>query len=495
VTVIARTVVATLRRPEHHSSMKIPRITGLVALGSLALSACTSTNAVSMDLGAPADLAAPPDLAGQPSLLGAGSFTIQGVTDDQYVIVVEDLERLRALPLAGGAPRPISAKSYKSLVSGKSVMTWDTTSSSVSVWTAAGGTRSLSTNHAVPFGALSDDGATLLYVDNYPGHTGYGDMHLARSDGSLIKDVFSQIPLSVNQCNTAAWPAGSQFVLVRCLNTTPVSSTISTVDMTTGAVQDLASPLSPEFKLAPTNDKLMYIDQTANLMVQPLPSGAPVQIETGFTDYYYQRFLPDGKSMVYVNSTADKLRRASTSAPPSPSDLSSLFVTRLLDLSPDGKWAAFTSTRTGFGHDLQITGTAQAGTSTTIVATATAFDGDNSDFGFVFTADSAHIFYLTQDPNGVTGYSLNIVPLAGGQPTTLGVNLLGAWPMDGGRIVFTDHANGVKGDLRIVDANKSDPPTLIAPQVDGYAFDRTWTNVVFTSASQGQPGLYVATLR
>jgi hypothetical protein len=428
-----------------------------------------------------------------------GKATLDGVTDDGFVIFTDATKATFAVPLDGGAEQPVATASDKIFISGKVVFTWTAIDTqgfgTLRAWTAAGGGKSIATKSLAPLSgpsptynvaASSTDGSTIAFLDNgVAGPPHKADFKIAKADGTSAKVVLAgQIVHSTTDwCGPYMIRAGSLFMTSHCsLAGMKASLDVSSFD-DTGKVNSLATGNTTWWNTDPAGSSVALVTSGALKLIAPT-GGATTNVDTGVE---LVQFTRDGKTLIYT--TAGGGLKTSPVMSPSPLVIvASGVVSTLGSPSPDGKWMMYATKGSPGAYDIHLASLTTAGPGATLLAEAT---GDT--FGDTFTADSKYaLFFSGVSATDSTG-TFKAAPVAGGTAATLGTKAFVQWSAKNGKNVVSDGWVMGKTTIRVVDPTGTASPKII--DTDAAAdviLNPTRDRIIYGKSSGKDDGIYVA---
>jgi hypothetical protein len=253
----------------------------------------------------------------------------------------------------------------------------------------------------------------------------------------------------------------------------------------------LATNVDAQFAIDPNGVAVVMANASGLVASAPSGVGGLVSIYTGVESWVVSS---DGRSVVYATTT-NALKRASTSAPVSPTELVASSFQGVDVLSPDGSWALGYLTQGGQSgtSDLYAASAISSGAPFTLSSAATAASGLAGDS---FTTDSKYAVFLTDVTSTFTGTLMAYALGTAGAPTVLAPNTFEDLAVVGSQLVYNSNDANGKADIAWVDLAKGTTPTAIVTQADeefllGPARDK----VVYTYAAGGtSDGLWIAPL-
>jgi Tol biopolymer transport system component len=165
-------------------------------------------------------------------------------------------------------------------------------SSAVPLWTSVAGRVSSGA-------AMSPDGRSLAFTVQQNGHN---TLFLASPDGTGARPLAERLDL----CDAASWSPDGQWIAV-CAETGE-GPRIYKVSAKTGESEQLTDKPSTNPGWSPAGDRIIYYDRSGgsanNTFLSVSPNKTPVGMPDKLAyrgDREGYRFMPDGKSMVYLN--------------------------------------------------------------------------------------------------------------------------------------------------------------------------------------------------
>jgi hypothetical protein len=445
-----------------------------------------------------------------------GTVTLRGVTSDNYAIITDSTNAAFAVPLAGGAATSIGTGAERVRVTGKTVFVWGAINATYNygtlrVWTAANGTKSISTKSLAPsttsvaglfVAAANPDGTLIAYTDNMVESStadDKADLVVAKTDGTGVKKVFNQYVVydsaSLGEsCAPYLFWVGTRFVTTHCTPGATVDSfDVSSIDAAAGTATSLGTDLKTYFTNNEAGTSVAFAAGSTNqLKIMPVAGGTGVNVDTDAASMIFGR---DGSYIVYRTS-ANALKRSSTTTP-APVTLVASGVGGLIStVSPNDKFILVsTAAPTSSGSDIKLASTVTAGAPTVLYA---ATNGEV--YGNGFTSDSSYALWYGGVVSPGIG-TLTATPTAGGANTVLGSSAWQDFSAGGANVVWNDShvtvGTGGRATIRARNlASASASATTIAESADrGFTLDASLSKVVYTIATGGaSDGLWVASV-
>jgi hypothetical protein len=408
---------------------------------------------------------------GEATRITPGAANLRGVTSDNHAIY-QDSTGLKAVPIEAGAQAQMIAEVGGNVaVKKNAVVIWgqpdyETNTGELSIWTAAGGTKSggttLLTEDLV---SVSDDGQYVVYVNNLEETT--GDLVISSIDLSAPQVVVAGIGRGgADTCRPNFAFVGSTAFAGYCA---PGSQTAQIVRFDaagdgTWAQTVIAAEADPMWSADENAQRVFYRSKGSEAFVWE--NGTAVSIDRSVG---WGMVLPEGSAVLYTVS--DQLRRSPfPELAPEPVVLRDFKVRAAF--SPNYRYALYSTVvqyEGGKTQDLRLT-TLENGSEPVVIAdTATATLGRS-----IFTDDSKWVMWMT-DVVARVGGTLHVRNTSNGEERTF-TNVYDAAAAAKGVIVLTDNHSpeGVfppVADLKIVDLNSGEEPELVEERItDGKAY-------------------------
>jgi hypothetical protein len=438
--------------------------------------------------------------------LAMGADFVDGVTDDGHVLY-DDNTNLYAVPIAGGTPAMITAFSPSTGDRAGSIgnvgiiytkVNNTTGIGTLSVWTAAGGLKQLSTTSVPGRGtaAVSKDGMHVAYFDGASTTMPVANLTTAAPDGTGVKQLVAGVQF-VQACIPQIAYGGTSLVASYCTSVVPDASTPQANVAAFAAGSTTPIPLASGalgFAPDPTGARVL-VSATNGMTVYPIGGGAGTLIDATGT---FGGFTKDGMTVIYT-TTANALKRSAVTSP-SPLTLLTTGANGLDAVSPDESWAIVSQGQdmTTGNLDLYIASAKTAGTATGLVTTTTA-----NILGDAFTADSSHALYYTtlttSMTSGNTWGTLNAAPTAGGAALPLATGVAVNLSLSGSKEIiaanFADNMTGGTADIAVIDATSAGAPSVVASKADAFfLLTSDLSKVVYSTSTQSgaSQGIWVA---
>ena len=474
-------------------------------------------------------------------LVPSDQIQLLGVTADGYAIYAEvttaKVESIYAVSVAGGSPKKIvdlittggGEFSYSINPNSNVVLTFPGLSKlgvgQVHVWTAAGDDHLLANLSYFLSVSVSSDGKSVMYANNVTTNGLEGDIYVAGTDGSNPTALVKGISLQ-GACAPVAGFSGSYVVASYCSLPQASDGGAPEAGEPDGGAVDAGSPdagpatvatlsnfASPgwtqttmltNLPLAPkscgtaatmangqsiltscglwSGDKggtrVALATASGDLQVLPLPTGAPIMVDTLGPNAFDFFMRPDGMGVLYTTST--KALKSSPLPAAAPKMLAT-GIGGITQLSPDNNYVLYYDNRdstTGI-QDLYMTSTS-GGTPVTLASTMNAIT-----FAVDFTTDSKYATWYANAlqlpvPSGASTSpglvgDLTTTPVAGGKNNTVETVVWSNLSAAGSKVVFQDNyapfinppspGLGI-ADILSVDVSGSATAKLICAQAD-----------------------------
>jgi hypothetical protein len=480
--------------------------------GSTATRDATTTTTTDPDGGSGEDAAVSNETDGGPSVTlpdgGAGiapngnllvpspsaSVGIIGVTSDDYVVYLDTstvTPAVYAISIAAGS-KPISLGladvNENIVVAGKAVL-FETNGNKngvgqLLVWTSAASapavlsTASCSATPGAGMYAVSPDDEYVLFFDDSDTTCSTGTLSVAAIDGSNKTPLVSSVDLAGNVCNLMLSFAGDDAVAGYCVTESDAGAVLDSgagANLNIATVSAFSPPgwtrsqfivgAQPGIVTDPAGSKFVLVGPNGTA-AYPLDGGAPVTIdpngELGAENGTPGLLADDAGTLVYT-TTSQALQRASTTAPPNPTQLAPSGFADVMALSPNQSWVIGTLDTSDYpAIDLYLVSLTAPGAVTTLASTASAtISGD------AFTADSSRALYLTTLLSNGSG-ALNAKPVAGGTPSVINPSAVTVFSPSGTKVVFAGNfdANSGIADILVGDVSTTAAPTVLVSAAD-----------------------------
>jgi hypothetical protein len=487
------------------------------------------------------------------------NVAVGGVTNDGYAIYTDTASGMAyAVLVAGGAaPIPVGVVNRdNSLVSVSGQVVYivtragtGMTKGSLSVWTAASGSITLSTGAYLSladsawFASVSSDGSYIVYLDQAT--TASATLAVARTDGTGSVPLVSNIAVH-GGCDPSARFSGLNVVASYCVATadagspsgggveggaldaqadgseappTPTgASDAATADANpadagpaesgaqmNGALATIASFIGPTFATTPiaTNVNPRFaIDSAGTQVLVSSPSGLWVYPLAGVPRTLVDvagtsgLFTKDGKSVLYTTSTSALKRAPIGAGPPIALVASGLSVIRAV--SPDDAWVLASYKTMGNRHDLYLASATAPG-----MATALATMPTSALFGDAFTFDSRSALFFTNVMSDGTGDFY--AGASTGAPTKVTSNAWQEYATSGSRGLVNDNYNPSGGssgngiaDIEAFDATNPTVLKTLVTAADANFYPTPARDAIVYSwscAQSARAGLWVLAVR
>jgi hypothetical protein len=430
----------------------------------------------------------------------SGAARLRGVTRDDFAVYSNAAGDVFAAPVAGGSAVKITTivEPAQVTIAGKAVFVWPTFNPSnfvgaLTVWTAASGAKTLTTTSLVDQAAASADGAYVIYSANLNGSGTFGDLVLSKSDGTGAVTLVSGNDF--DSCTPILGFAGGYAVATHCETAAPDGSTppktLSSYLLPAGTKTDLLNDVGFFWNADDSGSKIFTATAAGDGKVVPVTGGAATAIDTSVAS----GLISGDGTTVFYRTSASALKRSPV-ASAAPIALQSTGVAIVRGISSGEGFLMFASKRDSSTDltDLFLASLVTPGPAVPLVTTTTG-----AVYGDRFTSDATRaLYYSAVDDVSQIG-TLQALPVAGGNATTLGQAVWRNRASTGAKVVFNDNFTPLgdtpgRADLRVVDLAQSAAPTLLAPQADvEFALAASRTKVVYTwNVTTAKGGLYVA---
>jgi hypothetical protein len=456
------------------------------------------------------------------------NVAVGGVTNDGYAIYTDTASGMTyAVSVAGGgAPIPVGMVNRDNsllYVSGHVVYIatragTGMTVGSLSVWTVASGSITLSTGAYLPLAdpawlaSVSSDGSYIAYLDEAT--TTSATLTVARTDGTGKVALVSNVALQ-GGCNASARFSGPNVVASYCIAATADAGSppaggveggaldAQAVDagdaaptpagassdaaaagansadaglaesgaQVNGALATIASFIGPTFATTPIATNVsptfavdaagtqVLVSSPSGLWVYPLAGGGPRTLvdAAGASGL----FTKDGKSVLYTTSSGALKRAPIGAGPPIALVASGLSVIRAV--SPDQAWILASNKTMGNRYDLYVASATAPG-----MATALATMPTSALFGDAFTLDSSHALFFANVMSDGTGDFY--AGASTGAPTKVTSNAWQEYATSGSRGLVNDNYNASGGSsgngIADIEAFDATNPTVLKTLVN-----------------------------
>ena len=454
-------------------------------------------------------------------IVASMNVAVGGVTSDGYAVYTDTASGMTyAVSVAGGAaPMPVGVVNRDNsllYVSGRVAYIatragTGMTVGSLSVWTAASGSITLSTGAYLSLAdsawlaSVSSDGSYIAYLDQAT--TTSATITVARTDGTGSVPLVSNVAVQ-GGCNPSARFAGVNVVASYCVaaaadagsppgggveagaldaqagdasdaapaptgasdataaDANPADAglaesgaqmngafaTIASFVGPTFATTPIATNVSPSFAIDAAGTQVL-VSSPSGLWVYPLGGGSRTLVDEAGTSGL---FTKDGNSVLYTTSTSALKRAPIGAGPPIALVASGLSVIRAV--SPDDAWVLASYKTMGNRYDLYVASATAPG-----MATALATMPTSAFFGDPFTLDSRYALFFTNVMSDGTGDFY--AGASTGAPTKATSNAWQEYATSGSRGLVNDNYNpsgGSSGNgIADIEAFDATNPTVL----------------------------------
>ena len=414
-----------------------------------------------------------------PYKVTSATATISGMTTDGYVVyhTSDGLYVVAAKPAQ--TPTRITADSAIAVVHGSVVFAYtnvdyQNNTGNLTIWTAAGGVKSVGPSLlSDDMVASSDDGSLVLFTANVTATT--ASLNIAPSNAPEKRQVL--VPAmgrgSATTCRPRFGFALRRAISVSCADGSQSAALARYDGPAAGAAgawvaSSIATDVQPAWIADARGERVFFVTNSSRGMITDAKGSTLV--DNGVT---WATFADDGNALLYTVN--DQLRRTSLPAV-NPTPVVTVGFSARSAFSPNFAYALYSTVVTyeadGEHRDLFLATTSKLNT-----ATDKLVDGAKGQVSrSAFTDDSAYVLYLTDIK--LDRGTFNARPVAGGAVRTFpGVDSILA--STGSKVVYSDNRSDaqtypVTSDAKVLDlASNAAPFVLHAKILDGRTLQLT----------------------
>jgi hypothetical protein len=471
------------------------RVFGIFPLALIACTGAVSNDMAVGDLGA--DMTALPTNA-----LLSGPWTLSGWLDDDNIVAHNSSDNTVAvMPVAGNSMTVLGTGDWVAVPPGQVFIYTDIDFAagltSIDVWTAAGGRKSLASSSTY-FVALSADGQAALYFDSVDASNTVGTLVASKIDGTARMTVASNLRtggLTGSPCLPQAAALGTAFVYSYCANVDAdagiASLNIDRFDFASGAHTTWLTDYALDGLSVDAAHSHLFVREGGSYN-GTLYDAAGTPTSLGSVQTW--AFREDG--LFFYTTASSLVRYDPNTSTPTTLQTGSYPGLRLWGFSPDNATVMFSENSADWNKvDVYGASANGPGAITTYLTPASGTPGC-FDMRVFFTADSAYALYSDQlDRNGVFT-QLNAIPRAGGTAAPLAQLVVGIQPIGGSRLLVSQNydRSTYTFDAAIIDAASPSVQTPIASRVNQALVSPSKTKVAWGVQGTSSDGVFARSL-